>query len=87
MTAPRRIFGLIGMTAGACLLAAPFVARLVAQEAPNRPPFTIIARDYRFTPDRIEVSQNDLVKLTIKSEDVSPSRHSASTSGCRRGNR
>lgn len=58
------------MAAGACLLAAPFVARLVAQEAPNRPPFTIVAKDYRFTPDRIEVSQNDLVRLTIQSEDV-----------------
>jgi heme/copper-type cytochrome/quinol oxidase subunit 2 len=70
MTPTRRTFGLLGIAAGVCVLAAPFVARLVAQEAPNRPPFTIVAKDFRFTPDRIEVSQNDLVKITIQSEDV-----------------
>jgi heme/copper-type cytochrome/quinol oxidase subunit 2 len=28
------------------------------------------AKDYRFSPDKLEVTQNDLVKLTITSEDV-----------------
>jgi len=32
--------------------------------------FTLTARDYRFSPDRIEVGQDDLVKLTVQSADV-----------------
>jgi len=57
--------------AGACLIAGPFVARLLAQDqAPNRREFMVNARDFRFSPDRLEVGQDDLVKLTIRSEDV-----------------
>ena len=42
----------------------------VAQEqAPNRRDFTIVARGQSFTPNRIEVSQDDLVKITFTSED------------------
>ena len=40
-------------------------------QAPNRPQFTLVARDYRYSPDRIEVAQDDLVRLTIRSEDIS----------------
>jgi heme/copper-type cytochrome/quinol oxidase subunit 2 len=39
-------------------------------QAPNRREFTITARDYRFSPDRIEVGQDDLVKLVVQSQDV-----------------
>lgn len=39
-------------------------------KAPNRREFTITARDYRFSPNRIEVTQDDLVKVTVQSEDV-----------------
>ena len=50
---------------------APVLARLAAQEPPpNRREFTITARDYHFKPDQVQVTQDDLVKLTIKSEDV-----------------
>jgi cytochrome c oxidase subunit 2 len=49
-------------------LVAPAVA--VAQEqAPNRREFTIVAKDHVFTPNKLEVSQDDLVKITLKSED------------------
>ncbi len=45
-------------------------ASLGAQEqAPNRREFTIIAKDHTFTPSRLEVSQDDLVKITLKSEE------------------
>jgi nitrous-oxide reductase len=55
------------MLAGAIILLASFAG---AQElAPNRREFTIIARDHTFTPDKLEVSQDDLVKITLKSED------------------
>ena len=40
------------------------------QAPPNRPEFTLVARNYRYTPDRLEVTQDDLVKLTIRSEDL-----------------
>ena len=40
------------------------------EQAPNRREFTITAKDYHFSPDRLEVSQDDLVKVTVRSEDV-----------------
>lgn len=70
MALTRRSIGLMLIGTGACFLAGPAVARLLAQEqAPNRREITITARDYRFAPDRIEVSRDDLVKLTIRSAD------------------
>ena len=54
------------LVAGLAVLAAPAAAQ---EQAPNRRDFTIVARDYRFTPDRLEVSQDDLVRITLRSED------------------
>jgi heme/copper-type cytochrome/quinol oxidase subunit 2 len=71
MTPTRRSIGLLLLSAGACVAAAPLLARLGAQEqAPNRREFAVRAKDFHFMPDRLEVTQNDLVKLTITSEDV-----------------
>jgi|SRR5688572_13570600 heme/copper-type cytochrome/quinol oxidase subunit 2 len=71
MRITRRTLGLAFLGVGACLLAGPATRPARAQEeAPNRREFTVTARDFRFSPDRIEVTQNDLVKVTIKSEDV-----------------
>ena len=39
-------------------------------QAPERRDLTITARDYRFSPNRIEVTRDDLLRLTVKSEDV-----------------
>jgi heme/copper-type cytochrome/quinol oxidase subunit 2 len=70
MTLTRRTLGLMLLGTGVCLVAG-FSSRLFAQEqAPNRREFVISARDYRFSPDRIEVTQDDLVKLTVESGDV-----------------
>ena len=70
MTLTRRTLGWLLVGTGACLLAGSS-SRLFAQDqAPNRREFAITARDYRFTPDRLEVTQDDLVKLTIESADV-----------------
>ena len=75
----RRTVGLLLIGAGTLLVARPSVARLFAQpaevhddqdQAPNRREFTVTAKDYRFSPERLEVTQDDLVKLTIRSEDV-----------------
>jgi heme/copper-type cytochrome/quinol oxidase subunit 2 len=40
------------------------------EQAPNRREIALTARNYRFSPNRIEVAQDDLVKLTVQSEDV-----------------
>jgi heme/copper-type cytochrome/quinol oxidase subunit 2 len=41
-----------------------------AQEpSQNRREFTIVAKDHTFTPDKLEVTQDDLVKITLRSED------------------
>jgi heme/copper-type cytochrome/quinol oxidase subunit 2 len=68
----RRAIGVVLLSAGAFILFGPAVSRLRGQEQapPNRREFTITAKDYRFSPDRLEVSQDDLVKVTVRSEDV-----------------
>jgi len=52
-----------------------FVARFDAAAATqepqqNRREFTIIAKDHTFTPNQLDVTQDDLVKITLTSEDV-----------------
>ena len=67
----RRRLGLLLLSAGAFLVTRPLVRRLRAQEqVPNRPEFTLVGRNYRYSPDRLDVTQNDLVRLTIRSEDL-----------------
>ena len=47
-----------------------FVLFGVAQEpSQNRREFTIVAKDHTFTPDKLDVSQDDIVKITLRSED------------------
>ena len=59
--------------AGGLLLAGPAIGRLFAQDSPNRREFTIVAKDFHYTPGRLEVTQDDLVKLTVRSEDIAHS--------------
>ena len=68
----RRFVGVILLGAGACVAVRPLFRTLRAHEpsAPNRPEFTLTAKNFRFSPDRLEVIQDDLVKVTIQSEDV-----------------
>ena len=68
----RRRAGVLLLGAGALLVARPLARRRLAQDQapPNRPEFTLVARNYRYTPDRLEVTQDDLVRLTIRSEDL-----------------
>ena len=66
----RRHLGLLLVGAGTSLLP-PVIRRVFAQDQapPNRPEFSLVARNYRYNPDRLEVTQDDLVRLTIRSED------------------
>ena len=59
---------LLAVVIAVSLWAASASAR-AQEQAPNRREFTITAREHRYTPDRIEVSQDDLVKITFHSED------------------
>jgi heme/copper-type cytochrome/quinol oxidase subunit 2 len=46
------------------------LAPAFAQEpSQNRREFTIVARDHVFTPNKLDVSQDDLVKITLRSDD------------------
>lgn len=51
---------------GGALAASPLPAQ---EQAPNRRDFKIVAKNHTFTPNRIEVAQDDLVKVTLTSED------------------
>jgi heme/copper-type cytochrome/quinol oxidase subunit 2 len=74
MRITRRSLGLLLFGVGGVLVAtAPALGRLLAQEAPNRREFTIAAKDFHYSPSRIEVTQDDLVKLTVRSEDIAHS--------------
>jgi nitrous-oxide reductase len=49
-------------------------AFLIAQDqAPSRREFTIVAADGRFSPNQIEVRENDIVRLTLQSKDIAHS--------------
>ena len=48
--------------------------RQIAQEAPSHQrSLTVVARKYAFEPARLEVNVNDLVKVTLSSQDIAHS--------------
>jgi len=80
MKRTSRVLGLLLIGAGTCLLVGPAAGRAFAaspsqapagqDQAPSRREFDVTASNYRFTPNRLEVKQDELVKLTIHSTDV-----------------
>jgi heme/copper-type cytochrome/quinol oxidase subunit 2 len=73
-TTMRRSIALLLVGTGIYLAAGPFVRRVLAapgaqDQAPTRREFTVTARDYSFSPNRVEAQQDDLVKLTVQSAD------------------
>ena len=74
MRITRRSLALVLIGAGGVMLAGPVARLLAAQDqAPNRREFTIVVKDFHYAPARIEVMQDDLVKLTVRSEDLAHS--------------
>ena len=67
----RRVLALAA--SGAATLVAPLTAALPRfghqDQAPNRRTFALTARNYAFTPSRIEIIKDDLVSLTIEGAD------------------
>jgi heme/copper-type cytochrome/quinol oxidase subunit 2 len=73
-----------GLAVGA-LLAGPRAPGSVAagasqDQAPVRREFSVTARKYAFDPPRIEVNRDDLVKITLRSDDIA---HSFTVDGYR----
>ena len=62
-----------GLAVGAGMAIVAGLARPEAQaqdQAPERRDVTITAKDFRFSPSRVEISRDYLMRLTVKSEDV-----------------
>jgi len=59
-------------TLGAAAFAAALgsTSSFAQDQTPERRDVTITAKDFRFSPNRIEVSRDDLLRVTVKSEDV-----------------
>ncbi|HKH73738.1 MAG TPA: cupredoxin domain-containing protein [Vicinamibacterales bacterium] len=73
-TTTRRSIALLLVGTGICFMAEPSFRRVVAapagqDQAPTRREFTVTARDYSFSPNRVEAQQDDLIKLTVQSAD------------------
>ena len=51
----------------ACLVAS-WTSTAAQDRAPDRRDVTLVARDHQFIPDRIDVRQDDLVRVTFTSE-------------------
>jgi cytochrome c oxidase subunit II len=64
----------LAITLALLLLEAPWglprIATAGAQDGSSQQEFTVVARKYSFSPARIEVQQNDLVKITFSTEDI-----------------
>jgi heme/copper-type cytochrome/quinol oxidase subunit 2 len=60
-------FGLCALCVGRWALRLDAVA--AQEQAPNRAEFSLVGRDFRYSPDRLDVTVDDLVKVTIQSAD------------------
>ena len=58
-----------GVTAGFVLMLAAFGFLVRAQEG-NERKFTVSAHKYAFTPARLDVRQDDLVRVTFSTDDI-----------------
>lgn len=66
--------GLVGLGIGVFAARRPVVlpepSVHAQQQAPGRREFQVTARRYEYSPPRIEVTQDDLVKITLTSADI-----------------
>jgi cytochrome c oxidase subunit 2 len=62
----------LALVAAACAGAAA-VASLGQEQGATQRSFDVVARKYAFEPSRLEVGQNDLVKISLRSADIAHS--------------
>jgi heme/copper-type cytochrome/quinol oxidase subunit 2 len=55
------------------LLAAAAALAANQDQGPTAKPFTVVVHRYAYDPPRIEVDQDDLVKIELRSEDIAHS--------------
>lgn len=72
MTDRRRVLGWIVLLGGSAVLLAG-VRAFAQEQAPTRRDFAISARKYAFSPNRIEVHQGDIVRVTVRADDIAHS--------------
>src|SRR5438552_5912595 len=65
------VAALVGAAAIAMIVRGP-AANAQDQEPPVRP-VSVVASRYKFIPPRIEVSENDVVKIELRTEDIAHS--------------
>jgi heme/copper-type cytochrome/quinol oxidase subunit 2 len=65
----RQTLALLGL-AGTVLSLGIATAVRAQDQAPEHKDIKITAKDYRFSPARVEIGVNDLVRVTVTSEDV-----------------
>jgi heme/copper-type cytochrome/quinol oxidase subunit 2 len=58
---------------GSFLIFAIFAAAATQDQGPTAKSFTVIARRFAFDPPRIEVNQDDLVKIDLRTNDIAHS--------------
>lgn len=68
MAAHRQLLSVCGVTA--FCLAAGTAILAVQEQAPVKREFSVHGRKYGFDPGRIEVGQDDLVKVTFHADDI-----------------
>lgn len=71
----RRLVTLLVSAGGLAVVSSRHLVRaaLAQDQVPNRRDITVVAADFRFTPDRIEAVQDELVRVTVRSGDVTHS--------------
>jgi len=61
------------MRAGILVLALLAAAGSAQDQGPTANPFSVVAHRYAFDPPRIEVNQDDLVKIELRTDDIAHS--------------
>ena len=56
-----------------CLFAFAAAALVAQEQGPTARPFAVTAHRYKFDPPRIEVFQDDLVRIELKTDDIAHS--------------
>ena len=68
-----RLIGLVAVITAGALVVRPTQRAAAQEQGPTTRPFSVTARRYRFEPARIEVLQDDLVKIELRTEDIAHS--------------
>lgn len=68
----RRVLGWILFLGGSAVLLAG-VRSFAQEQAPTVRDVTLTARKFAFSPNRIEVRQGDIVRITLQAEDIAHS--------------